>query len=161
MKKLAILIIGLALTSCATTSRVNDLSPGMTVSEVKEKMGNPDGTEFKSGAYVLKYSLHKAFVGFIPYYLVFNPNTKKLHSWYSDMNEYNRNQAAWGQAFNSIGGQLDTIQQRDHEKQIEYMRNQPKYLNSVPNAERSISCEQLKQKYGNAVVNDMSECKGH
>ena len=123
MKMVLISIMLLGFVSCATTSDLNGIEPGMTLTQVKEKIGDPVGTEFKNGAYVAKYSLHKSWKGFIPYYFVFNPKTKKLHSWYADMNEFHRNQAEWGQAFSQINQQLENDKQRQHESDLEYRKS--------------------------------------
>lgn len=97
--------------SCATTTSVlNELEPGMHVSEVKKILGSPDSTSFKNGAYVMKYDLLKPFSGKQPWYLVFNPKTKRLNSWFlnkSELNRYKAEQAEWNRAAASISEQIN------------------------------------------------------
>ncbi len=68
--------------------------PGMTSSEVRSIMGDPDSSEFSDGYTIWKYSLQKPWVGFIPHYLAFNKNNE-LVSWKANVNEYYQNQSLW------------------------------------------------------------------
>jgi len=47
---------------------------------------------------VWKYSLHQAWKGFVPYYLIFGKEDQKLESWCADEAEYMRQQQLWLQA---------------------------------------------------------------
>lgn len=95
----------LFLTACAGTggglnsiSKTNQLSPGMTAAEVRVVLGQPSQTQFISGKWVWKYSLHEAWKGFIPYYLVFGRESQTLEQWFADEAEYMRQQQLWLQA---------------------------------------------------------------
>jgi outer membrane protein assembly factor BamE (lipoprotein component of BamABCDE complex) len=58
--------------SFGTVRKSNDLEPGMSTVQVKEKLGNPNSTQFIYNKWVWKYSLHQYWKGNIPYYLIFN-----------------------------------------------------------------------------------------
>ena len=93
------------LAGCAGTggglgsvSKTNQLVPGMTLDQVKSIMGEPSQSQFVADKWVLKYSLHQYWKGWVPYYLAFDKKTQKLDSWYADENEYLRQQQLWLQA---------------------------------------------------------------
>jgi len=71
----------------------------MTQSQVKAIMGEPTQTQFVSNKWVWKYSLHQAWKGFVPYYLVFGKDSQVLEQWFADEAEYMRQQQLWLQAF--------------------------------------------------------------
>lgn len=81
-----------------TIKKTNDLYPGMSIGEFKKVMGDPDSTQMINGAFVYKYSLQKLWVGYIPHYFYFDPETKKLITWNENMAEYRHNQALLNQA---------------------------------------------------------------
>lgn len=60
MKKLIyFLILGMLISGCAaTSSRLNNLSLGMTKQEVIKKIGNPSSTKASEGVEVLEYMLY-------------------------------------------------------------------------------------------------------
>lgn len=91
-----ILITILALSGCAvnTITRTNDLAPGMSAAEVRKVMGAPSQTQFVADRIVWKYSLHQPWVGYVPYYVVFD-GSQHLQSWYADQAEFARQQAMW------------------------------------------------------------------
>jgi len=94
----AIFFLNGCVTSMALT---NQLEPGMSTSQVKGILGNPNSTEFKGNKWVWKYSLHKPWKGLIPHYLVFGKTSKLLEAWFADQNEYFRQQSLWLQAYPS------------------------------------------------------------
>ncbi len=101
----SIMMLSFSLTSCAgnmafgSISKSRDLRPGMQISEVEKIMGKPIQTQFISSKWVWKYKLHEYYKGYVPYYLVFNKDSKQLEEWYADEAEYQRNQQLWLQAF--------------------------------------------------------------
>ena len=97
--------ISVLLVGCAGTggglnsmSKTNQLAPGMSTEEVKALLGEPSQTQFISEKWVWKYSLHQAWKGYVPYYLHFDKENKKLDAWYADEAEYQRQQQLWMQA---------------------------------------------------------------
>jgi len=56
-----------------SVQKLNRLSPGMSSEEVQ--------------------AIHENWKGFVPYYVVFNKDTRTLESWYADEEEYQRSQA--------------------------------------------------------------------
>lgn len=101
-----LIIFSLAvLGGCAGTgglgsiSKTNNLEPGLSTSEVRRFMGEPSQTQFVTNKWIWKYSLHQYMKGWVPYYLVFGKETKKLEEWYANEEEYMRNQQLWLQAF--------------------------------------------------------------
>ncbi len=100
------LLLSLFLSGCAGTggglgsiSKTNQLSPGMSPSEVVGVLGEASQTQFITNKWVWKYSLHEYWKGWVPYYLVFGKESKKLESWYANEAEYMRQQQLWLQAF--------------------------------------------------------------
>ena len=71
----------------------------MTAGEVRRILGQPTQTEFVANKLVWKYQLHQMWVGWLPYYVVFDKDTQKVGSWYANEEEYYRNQQLWLQAF--------------------------------------------------------------
>ena len=96
---IAALLFSVLLSGClGTASRTNDLYPGMTQDQVRKVMGKPKQTEFVADKWVWKYTLQQPWVGYIPYYLAFDKETRTLESWFADMNEYHRQQTLWLEA---------------------------------------------------------------
>lgn len=116
MKNIFLLSIVISLGGCAfgSIARVNDLSPGMTVEQVKDELGNPDGSEFINGHLVLNYSLHKWWTGYIPHYLFFRHG--KLVSWVKNMDEYYAKQKQWSDVADSMD------ENRRHREQMQLQR---------------------------------------
>jgi hypothetical protein len=80
-------------------SKTNQLSPGMKPADVKAVLGDPSQTQFIGEKWVWKYSLHEAWKGFVPYYLVFSRNNPMLEQWFANEAEYARQQQLWLQSF--------------------------------------------------------------
>ena len=100
-----IAMVALTLTSCATgrgafgsASRITQLRPGMTSTEVTSILGQPASSHFLEGHLVWRYDLHRYWMGWIPYYLAFEPNSMKLVGWFENMSEYYANQHLWLEA---------------------------------------------------------------
>ena len=84
----------------------------MTANKVTSILGQPASSQFLKGYLVWKYDLHRYWVGWIPYYLAFEPNSMKLVGWFENMNEYYANQQLWLEAMPkqhniSVEGTLD------------------------------------------------------
>lgn len=99
MKRLFYLfLLFVLLSGCVSLGNIkktNDLLPGMTMSEVKCILGQPSQTQFIGDKLVWKYNLHQYWKGWVPYYLAFDKESKKLDSWFADEQEYFRNQKLW------------------------------------------------------------------
>jgi hypothetical protein len=71
----------------------------MTMEEIKATMGMPEPVQFMDGKMVRKYELTKGLDAEVPYYLVFNKDTRQLESWLVQEAEYAQhkaqNAAAW------------------------------------------------------------------
>ena len=61
MKKLIIIIVLAALTSCVTSRKFNNISVGMTKAQVIEKIGNPKTTKASEGVVYLIYNTYSSF----------------------------------------------------------------------------------------------------
>jgi hypothetical protein len=105
MKKFLILLLSFSVVGCASLGSIkktNQLSPGMTTDQVRSILGQPSQSQFIQNKIVWKYSLHQYFVGWVPYYLVFDKNSQKLETWYANEQEYYRNQRMWMDVANQI-----------------------------------------------------------
>ena len=65
----------------------------MSSEEVIQILGQPNSSQMTDDKWVLKYSLHEKWKGNVPYYMVFNKESKQLETWYENEAEYQRNQA--------------------------------------------------------------------
>ena len=107
--RIFIFAISLLLAGCAGTAgglgsieKTNQLYPGMTTAQVRSLMGEPSQTQFESDKLVWKYSLHEYWKGFVPYYLVFGRHTGALERWFTNEDEYMRQQQLWLRALTPI-----------------------------------------------------------
>lgn len=89
---LATCVTGCASVGMNSVQKVNQLSPGMDQQQVVEVLGDASSSEVRDGKLVLKYTLHQNWKGFVPYYFVFDADTKRLETWYEDEEEYQRMQ---------------------------------------------------------------------
>ena len=96
MKYLMFILFAIMITGCGvnTIKKTTYLEPGMSTSEVREIMGDPSSSELSNGYMVWKYTLQKAWVGYIPHDLAFDEN-RRLVAWQSNMDEYYANQTLW------------------------------------------------------------------
>lgn len=71
MKKIAVVLFSLSVgLGCATSSRLNNISLGMTKKEVINEMGKPTSTAANGSKEYLNYSLPESYGGFpSPYYV--------------------------------------------------------------------------------------------
>jgi hypothetical protein len=104
-----IILFFMLMSGCAGTggglgaiSKTNSLVPGMTPKDVKAVLGDPSQTSFVGNKWIWKYSLHEYGKGWVPHYLTFSKNTKKLEAWYADEAEYRQQQELWLKALQPI-----------------------------------------------------------
>lgn len=90
--------MGCASIGMNSVEKLNQLTPGMPSDEVVEILGEPSSSQMAGDKWVLKYTLHENWKGFVPYYFVFDNQTRTLETWYEDEEEYQRNQAQMGEA---------------------------------------------------------------
>ena len=106
IRLLLVSLMSVVLVACVgSVSKTNQLSLGMTPTEVRAVLGEPSQTLFVSDKWVWKYSLHEPWKGFIPYYMVFNRDSRYLEQWYADEAEYTRQQLLWLQAMQARAAQ--------------------------------------------------------
>ena len=82
-------IAAVFLTGCVTSSKLgldsvkktNQLRPGMAYGEVVSLLGEPKSSQMVGGKWIVRWSLHQMWKGWVPYDMVFNPKTKTLVSW--------------------------------------------------------------------------------
>ena len=160
MRKLFLVLLAcVVLSGCATSSGINKLRIGMSSSEVKESLGTPKLISSSSNTTIWKYELFQPFVGWMPYYLVFN-STDQLTSYKADEDEYQRNQ----QALRAVAQQINdaNLQRQQYEQQqrlIEQQAQQQAYYNRVYNRPQVIVVapqqqEQIKQPTHTTVQRD-------
>ena len=70
------MVILIALTGCATTSKMNKVSLGMTKNEVLKLMGNPVSTAGIGTEETLRYNLYNAYSDMYEEYWVVLQNDK-------------------------------------------------------------------------------------
>jgi hypothetical protein len=85
-----------------SVQRLNQLTPGMTSDEVVEILGEPQSSELTDDSWVLKYTLHENWKGHVPYFVVFDKDTRTLLSWHEDEEGYQRNQEQLGETFRPL-----------------------------------------------------------
>ena len=73
------LIVGLGCSGAGlnTVTRTAELSPGMTYQEFHAIMGQPESSEFVDQFWVLNYSLHENWKGWVPWYFAFDRHTRE------------------------------------------------------------------------------------
>lgn len=87
------IIAGCAAGGFNSVQKLNQITPGMSSEEVISILGQPNSSQMTEDKWVLKYSLHEKWKGNVPYYMVFNKDSKQLETWYENEAEYQRNQA--------------------------------------------------------------------
>lgn len=120
MRNFFILLVAFCFVGCASLgsiTKTNQLSSGMTMEQVKSLLGHPSQTQFIQNKIVWKYELHQYFVGWVPYYLVFDKENQKLDAWYANEQEYYQNQKMLMNAANQMGQQNQTKQQLELQRQ--------------------------------------------
>ena len=94
----SILLVAFFLESCSSSmalnsaNKTNQLQPGMNYSEVVNILGNPKSSQMENGRLVSRWVLQEMWVGYIPYDMVFDANTKKLISWSKNEKDFQKNQ---------------------------------------------------------------------
>ena len=96
------LTVACASLSMNSVQKVSQLSPGMSSDQVVAILGEPKSSEVKNDHLVLKYTLHENWKGFVPYYFVFDKDTRQLQSWYADEEEYQRSQQQMAETFRPL-----------------------------------------------------------
>jgi hypothetical protein len=85
-----------------SVQKLNQLSPGMSAEEVQTILGEPSSSELTNDKLVQKYSLHENWKGFVPYFMVFDKNSRRLEAWYEDEEGYQRSQQQMGETFRPL-----------------------------------------------------------
>ncbi len=96
------LVAGCASLGMNSVEKVNQLSPGMSPDQVQAVLGEPKSSQMTEDKWVLKYTLHENWKGWVPYYFVFDKETRRLETWYEDEAEYQRMQAQMGETFKPL-----------------------------------------------------------
>lgn len=100
----ALFVTTLLIPACAgmgmnSVVKTQSLTVGMTQAQVTATLGvEPSGTVAKGGKTLVRYTLHQNWKGFVPYYMVFDPQGR-LRAWGPNEAEYQANQKAMGEAF--------------------------------------------------------------
>ena len=155
MKKFFVLSLCLGLMGCATLGTVNktdNLSQGMSMEQVRSVLGAPDSSELSNNRVVWKYSLHKYFVGWIPYYLTFNEDNK-LVAWAANQAEFYQNQQVMMGVAQQIGQQNQQAQyqrqQFELQQEVLQIERQKAMIQATPRSTHT-NCT----KFGNSVSCD-------
>ena len=84
-----------------SAQKTNQLRPGMTYQEVVGILGEPESSQNVQGKWIVRWSLHEHWKGWVPYDMVFDPKKKTLLAWSANEREYQRRQQQlmqqWGQ----------------------------------------------------------------
>jgi hypothetical protein len=96
------LVLSCASMGMNSVQKLNQLSPGMSSEEVIKIFGEPKSSQMANGKWILKYTLHENWKGYVPYYIVFDNSTRKLESWYEDEAGYQRLQTQMGELFKPL-----------------------------------------------------------
>lgn len=103
------LMVGLILSVSACASigmnsveKLEGLSPGMSSEKVQEILGEPDSSQMTEEKWILEYTLHENWKGFVPYIIVFDKDTRTLEGWFEDEEGYKENQARMGETFRPL-----------------------------------------------------------
>jgi len=85
-----------------SVQKLNQLSPGMSSEEVEAILGEPSSSEVTDDKLVQKYTLHENWKGFVPYFMVFDKDSRRLEAWYEDEEGYQRSQEQMGETFRPL-----------------------------------------------------------
>ncbi len=109
-KKVIFIFVILIIVGCATMGfefdnvrKTQQLRPGMHYDEVANILGPPRSSQFKEGQWFVRWSLHEAWKGFVPYDMVFDPASKKLLRWGANEKEYQKGQEEMKTLAEAIG----------------------------------------------------------
>ena len=75
-----------------SAQKTNQLRPGMTYQEVVGMLGEPESSQNVQGKWVVRWSLHEYWKGWIPYDMEFDAKKKTLIAWSANEQEYQRRQ---------------------------------------------------------------------
>lgn len=94
----AVVLLLLFLGACAHTGmdsvkKTRHLYPDMPYQEVVNLLGEPKSSDFDRDEWIVTWTLHENWKGFVPYIMTFDKNTKKLMSWKEDVEGYKASQA--------------------------------------------------------------------
>ena len=84
----------MALNSAQLT---NELRPGMSYDEVVTLLGNPKSTSMDDGQWIARWNLQEMWKGYVPYDMIFDPQTQKLLSWSDNEADYEKSQEQLGE----------------------------------------------------------------
>ena len=89
----------LFLTACGNSNlalnsakKTNQLQPGMTYEEVVAILGKPKSSRFENNLWINRWVLQEQWVGYVPYDMVFDPQTKTLISWSRNEKDFQKKQ---------------------------------------------------------------------
>lgn len=97
---MVVFISTLLLTGCSSMKTMqldsiqltNQLSPGMTYTEVESLLGKPKSTQIVGEQLIARWTLQEKWKGYIPYDFVFNASDKTLVSWSENQQAYAQKQ---------------------------------------------------------------------
>lgn len=104
------LIMAALLAGCVTSSKLgldsakktNQLRPGMAYEEVVNLLGEPKSSQMVEGKWIVRWSLHEMWKGWVPYDMVFNPKKKTLVAWSANETLYEKQQKSMEKIAHSI-----------------------------------------------------------
>ena len=94
--------VGCAAMGMNSVEKLQQLSPGMSQDEVEAILGEPSSTQVAGEKLVLKYTLHENWKGFVPYFVVFEGDSRLLEGWYEDEEGYRESQERMGETFKPL-----------------------------------------------------------
>jgi hypothetical protein len=97
-----VVLSGCASMGMNSVEKLQQLAPGMTDAEVQEILGDPSSSQMTEDKWVLKYTLHQNWKGFVPYFVVFDKDTRRLEAWFEDEEGYQQAQAQMGETFKPL-----------------------------------------------------------
>ncbi len=94
------LFVAVFFAGCVTSSKLgldsakktNQLRPGMAYEEVVSLLGEPKSSQMVEGKWIVRWSLHQMWKGWVPYDMVFDPKKKTLVSWAANETAYEKSQ---------------------------------------------------------------------
>ena len=93
---LAVFLTAMGCTQLGMNSvqKTKQLRPGMPYQEVVDLLGEPKSSQIVKGQWIVTWTLHENWKGFVPYNMVFNKG-KRLVSWREDKKGYEESQSRW------------------------------------------------------------------